>query len=100
MPPMASLGFLPLASHKHSASQRRCFTAFRLFDVRSGENKCRLWRRLFSVLATNEKSPQKADYYNRKSSYCSIFAQVGTFPMGVAVASQILCISTTLNKRE
>jgi len=27
-------------------------------------------------------------------------AQVGTFPKGVAVASQILCISTTLNKRK
>ena len=40
-----------------------------------------------------------------QSSYCStcicrVLAQGGTFLKGVAVASQILCISTTLNKRK
>lgn len=48
---------------------------------------------------------------NIKSSYCSnsqsismiscpfLLAQAGTFPVGVAVTSQILCISITLNKK-
>ena len=62
-----------------------------------------------------QKDPLKSgsDSLIIKSSYCSIasipetgllFAQAGTFPyrpfcLGVAVVSQILCISTTLNKR-
>ena len=58
-----------------------------------------------------QKDPLKSgsDSLIIKSSYCSIasipetrllFAQAGTFRKnGVAVASQILCISTTLNKR-
>ena len=59
-----------------------------------------------------QKDPLKSgsDSLIIKSSYCSIasipetgllFAQAGTFRKnGVAVASQILCISTTLNKRK
>ena len=33
------------------------------------------------------------------SPYGCLLAQVGTFRIGVAVASQVLCTSTTLNKR-
>ena len=63
------------------------------------------------IFLWNKKDPLKSgsDSLIIKSSYCSIasvpetgllLAQAGTFrKYGVAVASQILCISTTLNKR-
>lgn len=49
------------------------------------------------VIAVNQSSNP---LIVRTYMYCQVrFAQVGTFRRGVAVTSQILCISITLNKR-